>query len=78
VRYNYCNGNPKQRDFWLGLGALNPERIRLRYDASVRAVRERQRWLTLSREGATPHQSGSAHNLFSNEHDRILPALQLL
>lgn len=27
------NGNPKQRDFWLGLGALNPEQIRLRYDA---------------------------------------------
>ena len=27
------NGNPKQRDFWLGHGALTPDQIRLRYDA---------------------------------------------
>lgn len=26
------NGNPKNRDYWLGLGVLNPDQIRLRYD----------------------------------------------
>jgi hypothetical protein len=26
------NSNPKQRDYWLGLGALTPDQIRLRYD----------------------------------------------